>query len=131
MPDPNDVKKPPEKKAPAVKSAAQRETEERIKNINSMSTTIMKFKSDMDDKVLEVKKLADAKGVEQISTSTNRVMNRLSETIGALSVGVKKITVDTAKATKESVAQYGRAISEDISFNKQNVVHQHLLYYHS
>ena len=50
------------------------------------------------------------------------VVKGLGKTIHQLSIGVKNITMTTAKATSDAVSQYGKAISEDISINKTNMM---------
>lgn len=54
--------------------------------------------------------------------SYNSVLKGLGNTINRLAFGVKYITTETAKATKDAIGQYARAIGEDISINKQNTV---------
>ena len=66
--------------------------------------------------------LAESKDVKEITNSVNEILKKLGYVVDNLSQGVKKITVETARATKEAVQQYGEAISSDISINKQNVV---------
>jgi len=112
----------PEDKTKNLENNVNEEAEDRIKNISTVSSSIIRMKNEMNDKILEMKQISDTEGMEQISKNTSRVLNKLSETIGNLSTGVKTITVNTAKATSDSIKDYGKAISEDISFNKQNVV---------
>ncbi|MFX1590118.1 MAG: hypothetical protein ACFFC1_18420, partial [Promethearchaeota archaeon] len=58
----------------------------------------------------------------ETATSYNSVVKSLGKTIQNLASGVKNITTDTAKATSSAIGQYGKAIGEDISINKQNTI---------
>jgi len=66
--------------------------------------------------------LAESKDVKEIHNSVNEILKKLGYVVDNLSQGTKKITLETAKATKEAIAEYGRAVSSDISVNKQNIV---------
>lgn len=66
--------------------------------------------------------LAESKDVKEITNSVNDILKKLGYVVDNLSQGVKKITVETAKATKQAMDEYGQAISADISVNKQNIV---------
>lgn len=58
----------------------------------------------------------------ETASAYNDVVKNLGKTIQQLSIGVKNITMDTAKATSSAIGQYGKAIGEDISLNKQNTM---------
>ena len=62
--------------------------------------------------------LAESKDVKEIHNSVNEILKKLGYVVDNLSQGTKKITLETAKATKEAIAEYGRAVSSDISVNK-------------
>jgi len=94
----------------------------RVNNINSVANSVLKMKNDIDKKVLEVRKVSDTGSVRNIQKSLNKTIQGLNKVVGALATGVKTVTVETAKASKDVVSKYGKAVSEDISFNKQNIV---------
>ena len=52
----------------------------------------------------------------------NKVLQKLSYTVGDIGKGFAKISTDVAKGGKDALADYGRAISQDINYNKQNIV---------
>jgi len=102
--------------------AIAKESSARVKSIDNVSNSIVRFKSEMDDRILEVEQMSNTKGINQLSSSLTKVLSKLGDTVGALASGTKAITIGTALAAKDSISQYGKAISEDISINKQNTV---------
>lgn len=56
------------------------------------------------------------------ATEYNTLVRNLGRTIQSLSVGVKNITLDTARATSSAIHQYGKAVGEDININRQNTI---------
>jgi len=58
----------------------------------------------------------------ETSTKYTSLVRNLGKTIQNLSIGVKNITLDTARATSSAIQQYGRAVGEDININRQNTV---------
>jgi hypothetical protein len=56
------------------------------------------------------------------ASAYDSVVDNLGKTIRNLSIGVKNITTDTAKATSDVISQYGAAVTEDININKQNTM---------
>ncbi len=51
-----------------------------------------------------------------------KVVSGLGNTIKQLSIGMKNISVSTARASSDAISQYGKAIGEDISINKTNTI---------
>ena len=101
---------------------AEEEYEERLKNIGGVNAAAAKMQADINERIDEIKGIGTKEGIEQVSKATSSVLRSLSAVIREVAVGTKKITIGTALATKEAIGQYGKAISEDISFNKQNIV---------
>ena len=96
---------------------------DRIGNISNVSKTVSNMQKDVKQRITETQKSVDeGQQVSAVQKSMTTVLDKLADTVGALSSGVKTITIDTAKATKDTISQYGKAISEDISFNKQNTI---------
>jgi len=96
---------------------------DRIGNISNVSKTVANMQKDVQQRLTETKKAVDdSQSISAVQKSMTTVLDKLAGTVAALSTGVKTITVDTAKATKDAIGQYGKAVGEDISFNKQNVV---------
>ena len=75
-------------------------------------------KSRIDD----IHEVGKREGMGEIATSVGGVLASISSLASTVSKGTRAITLATAIGAKEAIAQYSRAISEDISFNKQNVV---------
>ena len=99
-----------------------KEIERRMKGIGNVNAAMAKMQRDVEGRIEEIKGIGTREGVAQVSSAVNRVLLQLGKTIEAVAVGAKKITITTALATKDAISQYGKAISEDISFNKQNIV---------
>jgi len=113
---------PPNKTPGSITQTADSQID-RIGNISNVSKTVSNMQQDVKQRITETKQAVDeGQQISTVQKSMTTVLDKLADTVGALSSGVKTITVDTAKATKDSIAQYGKAISEDISFNKQHTV---------
>ena len=94
-----------------VKSA-NKEIKSRAQNISSVAGSVSKLKSSMDKQIVEIQKYSSNKSINQVQSSMTKVLEGLSQTIGNLATGVKDITLKTAKASKDAIGEYGRAISE-------------------
>ena len=97
---------------------AQKESKSTSRDIGSVAA---KMRSKKQSEV-QVQEMNTAKQSAEVLSSVNTILDKLKVAATALAKGTKDITVGTAKATKDFVSQYGRAVSEDISVNKQNVV---------
>ena len=96
---------------------------DRIGNVSNVSKTVSSMQKDVKQQITETKHMVDeSEAISSVQSSMTKVLDKLSDTVGALSSGVKTITVDTARATKDAIGDYSKAISADISFNKQSVV---------
>jgi len=115
---PDDEFKSPEE----LEKGAETEVRKRVKSVSGVSDAISQMKLDVEKRAGEIKKIGREEGIAEVSGSVSKVLSKLGDTIGALTSGVKAITISTAKSTKEAISQYGRAISEDISFNKRNII---------
>ena len=99
------------------------ESAERISEISNVSRTINQMQKKVNQEVENAKVNAgDFERIEEVQSSMIKVLNNLSNTVGSVGQGFARIANDTAQASKDAVQQYGKAISQDISFNKQNVV---------
>ena len=90
------------------------------RNINSLM--VKQFEEQKNLSKDKRSPLAESKDVKEITSSVNEILKKLGYVIDNLSQGTKKITMETARATKEAMAEYGRAVGQDISVNKQNIV---------
>jgi len=119
--------------------AAKKESEKRASQISSMAATLSKIqRQSVDDrskaKTLVLKEqLSTVRGMERVLSSVDtsiRNIAKASANIAQISKvvtfetarGVKKITVGSIKSIQESASQYTKAISEDINWNKQNMM---------
>jgi len=97
--------------------------QDRIGNISNVSKTVSNMQKDVKQRITETKQMVDdSEGISAVQSSMVKVLDKLQDTVSALSTGVKTVTIDTAKATKDAIGDYSKAISQDISFNKQSVV---------
>jgi hypothetical protein len=105
-----------------LKKTAEQEYEERLKNIGGVNAAAAKMQAGIEERIDEIKDIGTQEGIEQVSKATSSVLRSLSAVIKEVAMGTRKITVGTALATKEAIGQYGKAISEDISFKKENIM---------
>lgn len=107
----------------SITEEADKMHDERMNTISNVSKTVnamrKRAQTEMQDLERDIKQNKDVQAVE---TSMNRVLKKLGDTIGSLNKGMQQITVGTAKATKDAIAQYGKALNEDIGFQKKNFV---------
>jgi hypothetical protein len=98
-------------------------SQERISEISNVTRTISEMQRKVNQQVDETKQsMGDIKGIEEVQNSMNSVLSNLNRTIGSIGHGFAKVAASTAKASGDLVRGYGKAISQDISYNKQNVI---------
>lgn len=112
---------------------------DRAKRINSLHRTVSDLERQSNEKKMDYSKEINSLTNEQrrmlhkleaerdsFTTDTmesyNTVVKGLGTTINRLATGIKYITTETAKATKDAIGQYASAVGQDISINKQNTV---------
>jgi len=96
---------------------------DRIGNISNVSRTVSNMQKDVKQRLSDTQRSIDeSQSVSMVQRSMSAVLDKLAGTVEALSKGIKTITIDTAKATKDVIGQYGKAIGEDISYNKQSMI---------
>lgn len=98
-------------------------SDERIAEVSNVNRAISQMQRKVNQQLTETEAdIGDVKGIEEVQRSMSKVLSTLSGTIGSIGYGFAKIAGSTAQASTDAVRQYGKAISEDISINKQNVV---------
>jgi hypothetical protein len=96
---------------------------ERISEVSSVANTVNEMQREVDTRLTEVEQMAgDTEAIGEVQAATVGILHKMKETMGSFAQGINAITLGTATATKDAIAQYGKAISEDISYNKQSVV---------
>jgi hypothetical protein len=112
---------------------------DRAKRINSLHRTVSDLERQSNEKKIDYSKEINSLSNEQrrmlqkleserdafthdTMESYNTVVKGLGSTINRLATGIKYITTETAKATKDAIGQYARAVGQDVSINKQNTV---------
>lgn len=141
-----------------LEQAADKESADRLKQINMVTSNVAKLKSEMNQKISsvetrsskississkgitklsgemgtikrsigkqgeEIKSISRQKGVKEVQSSVNSMLKSMGRSVDYLAQGVKQTTTSTARITRDTLSQYGKAISEDISVNRQNVL---------
>ena len=110
------------------------------KNINSMAGQLEKSQLDFHKQIkgisgsisstvkqqeklvkqIQMRELSSSRDVKVVEKSVQQIMGKLGYTIDILGKSSKKILVDTAKTTRETLKQYGQALSADFNINKSN-----------
>jgi len=140
MPDDIDAKIPPNTKE--MLDQTTQEGVQRSRRISSLSNKIIEMEKQtkldsnkMSDEISKISKkqravreeMKDVKNstipeIEAMAPEVNKILTGISGAVGSLAVGMKRITLDTASSAKNVVGQYGKAISEDISINRENMM---------
>jgi soluble lytic murein transglycosylase-like protein len=71
---------------------------------------------------MKMRELSSSKDIRAVEKSVNVVLGKLGYVVDAVGRNAKKILIDTARATKEHIKEYGRALSGDFAINKANFV---------
>jgi hypothetical protein len=96
---------------------------ERISGISNVSRTVTQMQKTTQRKIEETQESINyGESQEATSQQMNSVLSRFGKTITAFTKGVESISISTARATKDAIGQYGKAISQDLNYNKQNIV---------
>ena len=67
-------------------------------------------------------KIREYGGPVAVQTSFAKALDSLQRTTVAITSNLSKLAVTTTRTIRSSIAQYSKAISEDINVNKQNLV---------
>lgn len=110
------------KKIGDVDSSSKNVSKITNKNLAKINRDMGKIKKDMHQQNSDIRAMSHQKGVKEVQSSLNVVMRSLSKSVDYMAKGVQRTSLDAAKVTQDAIGQYGKAISEDISINKQNTV---------
>jgi len=117
MPD-NDKRKEPG----SITKTADAQNE-RISGISNVSQTVTEMQKTTQRQIEETKESIDyGASTGTTSREMNNTLSRFGKTITAFTKGIEDISLSTARATKDAIGEYGKAIGQDISYNKQNIV---------
>jgi hypothetical protein len=96
---------------------------ERISGISNVSQTVTQMQKTTQRQIEETKESIDyGQTPDRTMQEMNGVLSRFGRTITAFTKGIEDVTVSTAKATTDAIGQYGKAVGQDINYNKQNIV---------
>ncbi len=102
----------------------QEKTDKQVKSMEKRIDNIMRIQA-MQKKRADYSLKATDKSVaanRELSSSTAKILGAMNESVRQLAIGTKNITTSTAIGSKELLSQYGKAISEDVNYNKQNML---------
>ncbi len=105
----------------ATLSKHQDETNKTMQAITKTIASVAKEQRDTTKK-LRIREVGYSKGIKEVDKSMTVIMKKLGYTIDEFGRGAKKIAAQTAVATRDTLKQYSRAIGQDLSVNKQNMV---------
>lgn len=98
-------------------------SQERIAEISNVSRTINQMRKNVQQEIDETQtEVKEFESVSKIEHSMNSVLLKLNRTVGVIGEGFAKVAMNTAKASGDLLKGYGKAITQDINLNKQNVV---------
>jgi len=102
----------------------QTKTDGQIRSMDKRIDNIMKYQLEAKKSQDNLMKSAGTQLVanKELASNTSKILSGLNTTIKHLSVGTQKITRVTADSSKDLLVQYSKAISQDINYNKQNMV---------
>jgi len=96
---------------------------ERIAEISNVNSAISKMQRKVNQQLSEIEVDAGSyEGMEDVQNSMIKVLGSLNSTVGSIGYGFAKIAAETTKASAGAIKQYGKAVTEDLRLNKQNVV---------
>ena len=96
---------------------------ERAGEVSNVSKTVNEMQRDVNQRITEVEQqFGDADQIKEVQEATVGILRKMSSAMGSFADGVTSITAGVATSTKDAISQYGKAISEDISYNKQSIV---------
>ena len=95
----------------------------RISEISNVNKTITEMQRNIDQKMAEAEaEIGDVEGIEKVQNSMMKVLSVMGTTVGSIGNGFAKIATETGKASADAVKQYGKAITQDVNVNKQNLL---------
>lgn len=95
----------------------------RISQVSNVSKAVSAMGKKTTQEMKETERRISSGGDSKaIAGSMNSVLGSLKKTVDALEKGVETATLGTAKAANDAIKQYGKAISDDIKINRQNMV---------
>lgn len=97
--------------------------DERISEISNVNRTISNMQKNVESRLEQIDEEAgDKESISEVHNSMRKLLVAMSGTVGDIGKGFTNIAKTTAQTTTDSIKQYGKAVSEDISYNKQNIV---------
>jgi hypothetical protein len=99
-----------------IGKTSQRHIDSLSNEVSSLTRRQREIEKQLQD--IDNYKIPASKEMKAVSSS---ILHNVNLAMLTLASGMKKITVSTAGALKDAVGDYGRAISEDFSINKQNL----------
>jgi len=102
-----------------VLEKSQRDAHKQLKSISgSLSSTAKQQEKIV--KQIRMKELSSSKEIKVVEKSVQQILGKLGYSIDILGKSSKKILTDTARTTKQTLSEYGAALSSDFNINKTN-----------
>lgn len=96
---------------------------ERIAEVSNVNSAISRMQQRVNQQLSETEvDVGSYEGIEEVQNSMVKVLHSLNDTVGSIGYGFAKIAAETTKASAGAIKQYGKAVSEDMRLNRQNVV---------
>jgi murein DD-endopeptidase MepM/ murein hydrolase activator NlpD len=105
----------------SVLNASQGDLQKRLKSISGSVTTTAAQQQRLMNQI-KMRELASPREVKIIEKSVQQVLGKLGYAVDEFSRGAKKILIQTAQTTKETIQEYGQAIKQDFYINKGNML---------
>lgn len=114
---------PDEKKPTGSITQAADAQKERVAGVSNVSKTVNAMAQNVKQDIRQTEtKIKTSKEISSVQSAMNNVLRKMGETMETFATGMKNVTMSTAEATKSAINQYGKAIGEDIHWNKKNII---------
>jgi murein DD-endopeptidase MepM/ murein hydrolase activator NlpD len=105
----------------SVLDASNSDLQKRLKSITgTVTSTAVKQQKLLNQ--MKMRELSSPREIKVVEKSVQEVLGKLGYAVDALTRGTKRILTDTARATKETLREYGDAIHNDFYINKGNMM---------
>ena len=117
------------KRISSYSSIIQKFEERQDRKINNISSRIDSVAKKQDELVkkskggkLEINEIGYTKGIQKVEKSMDKILKKMGYIIEDVSKNAKKIMVETAVTTKDTIKEYGQIINKELDINKQNLL---------
>lgn len=94
---------------------------EQLKRMSNNISSTAKQQQRLVEKI-KMKELSSSSEIKAVEKSVQQILGKLGYVVETIGKNASRIMLDTARATKQHIAEYGRALSADFAINKTNFV---------